>query len=239
MSSNVPRIANQTIDDKAAHPYLGVTLDRRLNFTGHVMAVVGKARGRIKSLNWLIGRNSKLPLRIKVMLFKQMIVPVWKYAMAVWGPLTSNTQMAKIQVIQNEALRRIVNAPWYVRNSVIHADLQIPTARLSRLRLRYTSMMAQNNSHDVRAQIREQTRMQARVLQERQDSFLANPFSTHTANSRGGTTTTASNSNNNLETSAAAAPDDLFSPGAKLNCRRNPTCWSCLAVRCCSTGTWT
>ncbi|GFU77278.1 putative RNA-directed DNA polymerase from transposon X-element [Trichonephila clavipes] len=43
--------------------------------------------------------------------------PVWRAAAA--------THMKKIQVMQNKILRVMKNAPWYVRNDVIHNDLQM------------------------------------------------------------------------------------------------------------------
>jgi hypothetical protein len=32
----------------------------------------------------------------------------------------------KIQVLQNRILRMALNAPWYVRNTTIHKDIQLP-----------------------------------------------------------------------------------------------------------------
>ncbi|GFX59987.1 putative RNA-directed DNA polymerase from transposon BS [Trichonephila clavipes] len=37
----------------------------------------------------------------------------------------SRSHMKKIQVIQNKILRVMTNAPWYVRNDVIHKDLHM------------------------------------------------------------------------------------------------------------------
>jgi murein L,D-transpeptidase YcbB/YkuD len=34
-----------------------------------------------------------------------------------------------MSVFQNKVLRLIVNAPWYVPNTVLHTDLQIPTVK--------------------------------------------------------------------------------------------------------------
>ncbi|GFX65123.1 putative RNA-directed DNA polymerase from transposon X-element [Trichonephila clavipes] len=46
------------------------------------------------------------------------------YGSPVWGAAAA-THMKKIQVMQNKILRVMTNAPWYVRNDVIHNDLQM------------------------------------------------------------------------------------------------------------------
>jgi len=34
-----------------------------------------------------------------------------------------------LQRYQNKVLRAIVNAPWFMSNKVVHADLRVPTIR--------------------------------------------------------------------------------------------------------------
>jgi hypothetical protein len=49
---------------------------------------------------------------------------VWQYGAQLWGcskPINFNI----IQRFQNKVLRGIVDAPWYVRNSDLHRDLNI------------------------------------------------------------------------------------------------------------------
>jgi hypothetical protein len=75
---------------------------------------------------WLLGRNSELSVQNKIILYKQVIRPVWSYGIQLWGcARDSNIQV--IQRYQNEVLKCIVNAPWYVRNSDLHRDLGIET----------------------------------------------------------------------------------------------------------------
>ncbi|PSN44052.1 hypothetical protein C0J52_15916 [Blattella germanica] len=38
----------------------------------------------------------------------------------------SPSQIKRIQTFQNRCLRLITNAPWYIRNSTLHTDLQVP-----------------------------------------------------------------------------------------------------------------
>jgi hypothetical protein len=75
---------------------------------------------------WLLGRNSTLSLHNKLLLYKQILMPVWTYGLQLWGcAKQSNIQI--IQRFQNKVLRNIVGAPWYCRNSDIHRDLNIET----------------------------------------------------------------------------------------------------------------
>jgi hypothetical protein len=45
-----------------------------------------------------------------------------------WGT-TSNSNIEILEHFQSKVLQLIVDAPWYVSNSVIRNDLQIPTAK--------------------------------------------------------------------------------------------------------------
>jgi len=45
-----------------------------------------------------------------------------------WGT-ASNSNSEVLQRYQNKVLRATENAPWYICNEVIHADLKVPTIR--------------------------------------------------------------------------------------------------------------
>jgi hypothetical protein len=47
------------------------------------------------------------------------------YGFVVWGNV-SNTQLHKLQVVQNKFLRAAFNAPWFVRNSQLHREADLP-----------------------------------------------------------------------------------------------------------------
>ena len=53
-----------------------------------------------------------------------MIKPILLYASPAWTAVRK-THRSKLQIFQNKTLRRITNAPWYVRNKIIHRDLNI------------------------------------------------------------------------------------------------------------------
>ena len=106
--------------------YLGITLDAKLRWKAHVKKKREELRLKYRKMYWLIGRNSTLSLHNKLLLYKQILKPVWTYGIQLWG-CTRQSNRDVIQRFQNKVLRNIVNAPWYVRNSDIHRDLKMDT----------------------------------------------------------------------------------------------------------------
>ena len=69
---------------------------------------------------WLIGRHSTLSIYNKLLIYKQVLKPVWTYGIQLCG---YNIEI--IQRFQNKVLRTIVNAPWYIQNKDLHRDLNV------------------------------------------------------------------------------------------------------------------
>ena len=89
-----------------------------------------------------------MSLHNKVLLYKTMIRPILLYASPAWAAVRK-AHRKKLQVFQNKALRRITNAPWFVRNNILHRDLgidTIDTAILSASHNYFTSI--ENSEHD-------------------------------------------------------------------------------------------
>jgi hypothetical protein len=77
---------------------------------------------------WITGENSELSLENKLLLYKSILRPIWTYGIPLWGT-ASQCNIEILQLFQNKVLRTTVNIPWYVPNSILHADLSIPTIR--------------------------------------------------------------------------------------------------------------
>ena len=75
---------------------------------------------------WLIGKNSELSIENKLLLYQQVLKPVWTYGIQLWG-CTKKSNIKMIQTFQNKVLRGIVKAPWYIRNDDLHRDLNMQT----------------------------------------------------------------------------------------------------------------
>jgi hypothetical protein len=68
-----------------------------------------------------MGRYSALSVYNKLMLYKQVLKPIWTYGLQLWGC----TSQSNRNIIQR--FRGIVNAPWYIRNDNLHKDLDMET----------------------------------------------------------------------------------------------------------------
>jgi hypothetical protein len=112
----------QWVDDDN---YLGVTLDKRFNWSKHINQVRKKLAQRLGKLGSLLNRRSGLSIRNGVLLYKQLIRPMMDYASPVWRA-AARSHIKKLQVLQSKCLRIATNAPWYIGNRQIHDDLGVP-----------------------------------------------------------------------------------------------------------------
>lgn len=106
--------------------YLGMTLDTKLKWKEYVKKKKEELNIQYRKLYWLLGRNSELSVQNKILIYKQILKPVWTYGIQLWG-CTKTSNIKLIQTFQNKILRGIVNAPWYIRNGDLHRDLHITT----------------------------------------------------------------------------------------------------------------
>lgn len=117
-------ISNNAIPHANTAKYLGMTLDTKLRWKAHVKKKREELGLRYKKMYWLIGKHSTLSIANKILLYKQILKPVWTYGIQLWG-CTKPSNIQIIQRFQNKVLRNIVNAPWYIRNTDIHRDLKV------------------------------------------------------------------------------------------------------------------
>lgn len=106
--------------------YLGVKLDKRLNFHAHVDYALSKGRMIAGHLNPILGRRSKMSIRNKLLIYKTIVRPAITYGSPAWGHAT-DPHLRKLQRFQNRQLRCIYNAPWYMRNAQLHREADLPT----------------------------------------------------------------------------------------------------------------
>jgi hypothetical protein len=108
--------------------YLGLHLDRSLTWHTHIFAKCKQLGLSLTKMYWLLGQKSKLSTNNKLLIYKVILKPIWTYGIQLWGT-TSNSNIKILERFQSKVLRLIVDAPWYMSNSVICKDLQIPTVK--------------------------------------------------------------------------------------------------------------
>ena len=117
-------INNHIIPQQTEVKYLGLHLDRRLTWKKHIDTKLTQMKLKLLQIYWLIGKNSRLSLDCKLLLYSSIIKPIWCYGIQLWGT-ASASNIEKIQRFQNKILRMITAAPWYVRNINIHKDIGV------------------------------------------------------------------------------------------------------------------
>jgi hypothetical protein len=99
-------------------------LDSKLRRKAHVKKKHEELGLKYKKMFWHMGRGSALSIHNKLMLYKQVLKPVWTDGIQLWGcTKQSNTDI--IQRFQNKVLRNIIDATWYIRNGDLDMDLQM------------------------------------------------------------------------------------------------------------------
>jgi hypothetical protein len=105
-----------------------MTIDSKLTWKQHIAKKRKQINVTIKQLNWPLGRKSNLAFEKKLLIYKTIITPIWTYGLELWG-CASKSNLSVIQKSQSKILKMIVDAPWYVSNATLHADLGISSTK--------------------------------------------------------------------------------------------------------------
>lgn len=104
---------------------LGVTLDPHFTFTPHINTVCERARSRLNILKSLTGSSWGQQKEIVTITYKALIKSIITYAAPVWFPNASNSAIAKLQSIQNAALRIATGSHKMASASHLHSETEI------------------------------------------------------------------------------------------------------------------
>lgn len=119
------RMNGEIIPHVESVKYLGLILDRRLNWKSHIKAKRKELDTKCRKLYWLLRPKSQLSVENKLIIYKTLLKPIWVYGIHLWGT-TCHSNVNILQRFQSKTLRQILNSQWYVRNDIIHNDLQMP-----------------------------------------------------------------------------------------------------------------
>lgn len=129
-TENCPPVTlyNKDLPEADDVKYLGMHLYHHLTWRKHIETKRKELNFKTSKIYWLLGPKSKLSLENKLLVYKVILKPIWTYGIQLWGT-ASNSNIEILQRYQSKTLRSIVTAPWYVRNDVIHRDLNISTVK--------------------------------------------------------------------------------------------------------------
>ncbi|GBP88720.1 Probable RNA-directed DNA polymerase from transposon BS [Eumeta japonica] len=116
----------KAFDRHHKYKHLGITLDKHLHFKDHIKRVRQNAQLYLSRPSGMIGKKSKMSLRNKCTLCKVCIRPVMTYAAPVFAHADPKA-LTQLQILQNNFCRRASGALWYVRNDILHRDLELTT----------------------------------------------------------------------------------------------------------------
>lgn len=111
---------NQTVK------YLGLNFDTRLTWKSHIATKIQQTKIKLIQLKPLLNHKSSLSLNNAIALYKTIIRPLMLYACPIWTN-ASQTNINKIQIMQNKFLRLATHAPWFISNDQLHRELHLPT----------------------------------------------------------------------------------------------------------------
>jgi hypothetical protein len=124
--------------------------------------------------HWLFGRKSKLSTSSKILIHKAKLKSVWTYRLKLWGTAsTSNIEI--LGRFQFRVLRMIVDAPWYMPNTVIRMDLQTPTVK-AEIRHYSSQYSARLSVHPNDLVVNSMAQLDSRRLGRRQPNDLPTRF---------------------------------------------------------------
>lgn len=121
------KIHNTPIKWSSSIKYLGITIDKKLNFSKHLSTTLNKAQAARFSLYPVINFGSNLPLSMKLHIYKSYIRPIATYASEAWFSNLSQSNIIKLEAFQSKILRSITNLPWFVSNKTIQKSVNIPS----------------------------------------------------------------------------------------------------------------
>lgn len=114
-------VNNEIIPLEDSVKYLGVLFDKKLNFNAHISYISGKAIKCGRALFPLLNRKSKLNVKNKTLIYKMCIRPIITYGCPIWSTQMTQTNLKKLQVIQNKNLKCILNLPRRFPTNTLHS----------------------------------------------------------------------------------------------------------------------
>ena len=113
------KLFNKDIPICAQAEFLGVIFDSYLTWEPQTAKIVSKAYSRINLLRVVSGLSRKKNPSLLVKLYSSIILPVFEYC-SICIVSAADCHIQKLQVLQNQALRSVLNLPAYVSTADLH-----------------------------------------------------------------------------------------------------------------------
>lgn len=147
--SNTLMLDNTMLEFVESYVYLGVTLDRHLNFSAHINKLKGICSQKLFTLSKI---RKYITEGIALKLYKSLILSILDYGDMLYIG-ASKKDLRSLQLIQNRALRIVNLAPRYTSNLTLHQKYNVLPLYIRRnnnlLKMVHTFILHNVNSEDV------------------------------------------------------------------------------------------
>lgn len=140
------KIDNFSIPWSRQVKYLGTIFDDKVNWSKNIENLILKGAKATNALRPLLNRKCKLSPRTKLKVYSTLVRPCLTYAAPVWCSIT-DSKYAKLQVIQNKAIKIAYNTPFRTNLKKIHNNIRFPFLKDYILKLAHNFYIRKNPSH--------------------------------------------------------------------------------------------
>ena len=115
-------IEGHTIKRENKAKYLGIIMDKRLNWSNHIKEIVSKANKRCRQLKSMVTKYN-LHQSIAITLYKGLIRPILEYGSEIWGD-TCKTNKMKLEAIEQRALTTALGVSKLAKRTEVNLEAE-------------------------------------------------------------------------------------------------------------------
>jgi hypothetical protein len=116
---------NHTLNTNNSNKILGLTFDTQHTFTQHINKACTQAEQTLNILKALTSTHWGKQKETIINTYKAITLPILEYANTIWSPIISDTNINKLQTIQNKALRIATGCTTDTNIQHLHEESQI------------------------------------------------------------------------------------------------------------------
>jgi len=148
------QIYKNNIEWVESHKFLGIIIDRKLNFNNHVEYILSRCNKRINLMKSLASVKHGVKAKILKTYYVQAVRSIIDYA-APALLLASKTTLKKIEIMQNKALRLITGAPNWTKTLNLQKETEILSIenRIKQINSNIIIKTVRNNASTLQEQI--------------------------------------------------------------------------------------
>jgi hypothetical protein len=119
------KLNNDTLKTEKNPKILGLILDPKLTYNSHIINTYNKSKQTLQVLKALTSTSWGKQKETIVNTYKTITRPIIEYSATVWGPIASSTNINKLQIIQNSALRLATGHTLDTNTTHIHNETKV------------------------------------------------------------------------------------------------------------------